>query len=51
MEQTWIIVTLVVIAAVGFIFFLIKRNQKDKKDLEKQLNEDYEKLRDSGPHI
>ena len=51
MEQVWLVVIIVVIAAIGFILLLIRRNLKDKKDLEKQLNEDYEKPRDTGAHI
>lgn len=51
MEQVWPVVVIVVIAAIGFIFLLIKRNQKDKKELERELNQDYEKPKDTGDHI
>ena len=51
MESSWFVIAIVIIAAICLVFFLAKRNVKDKKELEKQLNEDYEKPKDSGPHI
>ena len=37
MEPNWTLITIVIVAAVLLIVFLIWRNQKDKKDLTKQL--------------
>jgi uncharacterized membrane-anchored protein YhcB (DUF1043 family) len=34
METNWITIGAVVILAIGLLIFLIKRNLKDKKDLE-----------------
>jgi preprotein translocase subunit YajC len=43
MESNWYIM---VVLGAGFIFlliFLFRRNQKDRRDLEKELNRDYKK--------
>ena len=37
MEINWIIVTLVIVAVIALIIFLILQNQKDKKALMKHL--------------
>ena len=37
----WMIVVIVLILAVALIAFLVVRNQKDEKELEKKLNKDY----------
>lgn len=51
METNWLVVALVILAAIAVVYFLIKRNLKDKKELEKQLNQDFEKPKDTGTHI
>jgi preprotein translocase subunit YajC len=41
MELNWLTVSIVIVIAIAVIIFLIWRNQKDKKELEKKLiNED-----------
>lgn len=37
MEPNWLIISIVLVAAVLLIVFLIWRNQKDKKELTKKL--------------
>jgi flagellar biosynthesis/type III secretory pathway M-ring protein FliF/YscJ len=37
METNWILITIVIIAAILLIIFLIQRNQKDKKALTRTL--------------
>ena len=37
MELNWLIISIVIIAAIAVIIFLIWRNQKDKNALTKQL--------------
>jgi len=37
METNWTLITIVIIAAVLLIVFLIWRNQKDKEELTKNL--------------
>ena len=37
MEPNWTLITIVIVAAVLLIVFLIWRNQKDQKDLTKKL--------------
>ena len=38
METNWIILTLIFVCAIGLIFFLVKRNRKDKQDVIESLN-------------
>jgi preprotein translocase subunit YajC len=40
MENNWLIIILCIAAAIALIFFLIWRNQKDKKDLMQKLIEE-----------
>jgi FtsZ-interacting cell division protein ZipA len=42
--MNWTILIIVGILALVLIVFTTIRNQKDKKDLEKELNDDYSKL-------
>ncbi|MDO9254692.1 MAG: hypothetical protein Q7U54_04200 [Bacteroidales bacterium] len=42
MEPNWTLITIVIIAIVLLIVFLIWRNQKDKKELTKKLIEEDE---------
>jgi hypothetical protein len=44
--MNWTIVIFVGIAAITLISFLVKRNQKDKKEFVKKLNDDYLKTKD-----
>lgn len=39
------------IAAVALVVFLIMRNQKDEKEFERQLNNDYRKTKDEEGDI
>ncbi|MDR3653093.1 MAG: FeoB-associated Cys-rich membrane protein [Paludibacter sp.] len=39
METKWIIVAIVLICVIAFIVYLIVRNQKDKNEVIKYLNE------------
>jgi FtsZ-interacting cell division protein ZipA len=49
MEPNWTLITIVIVAAVLLIVFLIWRNQKDKNDLMKKLNEE-EDLKKPAEH-
>jgi preprotein translocase subunit YajC len=42
MGTNWIILAIVLLAIIGFILFLILRNQKDKKEITTTLNADTE---------
>lgn len=44
--MTWPVLIIVVIAAIALLIFLVKRNQQDKKEFERQLNQDYHKIKD-----
>ena len=39
MEIKWIIVAVVLVCAIALVLYLIKRNQKDKEELIRFLNE------------
>ena len=39
MKINFILIAVAVVAILGFIYFVIKRNRKDQKDLEKELNQ------------
>lgn len=41
--MNWYIIIPVGIIALGLIYFLLTRNQKDEKEFEGELNEDYPK--------
>lgn len=41
--MNWLILIIVGILAVALIVFLIVKNQKDERQLENQLNNDYKK--------
>ncbi|MEO7317154.1 MAG: hypothetical protein ABIW47_18330 [Ginsengibacter sp.] len=43
--MNWLILIIFGILAVALIVFLVIRNQKDEKDFEKELNNDYPKSR------
>ncbi|MDI1255478.1 MAG: hypothetical protein PSV16_05205 [Flavobacterium sp.] len=38
MEINWLIVLAVAVGAIVLLFFLIKKNWKDEKEVEKELN-------------
>jgi preprotein translocase subunit YajC len=38
METNWFILSIVFIGAIALIIFLIKKNNKDEKEVEKELN-------------
>lgn len=40
MEINWVIVGIVLVSAIVLIVFLIKKNQKDKKDVTAFFNKD-----------
>ena len=39
MKINFILIAVAVVAILGFMYFVIKRNRKDQKDLEKELNQ------------
>lgn len=39
--MNWTVIIIVSILALGLIIFTITRNQKDEKQFEKKLNDDY----------
>lgn len=39
MEENGLLIVVGVIAILAFMYFVIKRNRKDQKDFEKELNE------------
>jgi len=41
--MNWPVIIIVGIAAIGLIIFLVVRNQKDEKEFEQQLKNDYHK--------
>ena len=43
MQFNWLLISIVVVAAIALIVFLIKRNFKDKNSFKKKLNNDYHK--------
>ncbi|MFV5698931.1 hypothetical protein ACM55H_11245 [Flavobacterium sp. ZT3R17] len=40
MELNWIIIAVVLVGAIALILYLIKKNNKDKKDVTKFFNTD-----------
>lgn len=44
MEINWIIITVVAIAAIGLVAYLIRQNQKDQKKVTKYFNTDTSEL-------
>lgn len=43
MELNLPVIILVSVAALILIIFMIRKNQKDKKQFEKEMNQDYKK--------
>jgi len=46
MKENWPYIFLVGVLSLVFIGFLIRQNRKDQKQLERKLNEDYNKTKD-----
>jgi FtsZ-interacting cell division protein ZipA len=44
--MNWAVIIVVGIAAIALIIFLVIRNQKDEKDFEKQVKNDYHKTKE-----
>jgi uncharacterized membrane-anchored protein YhcB (DUF1043 family) len=44
--MNWPVLLIVGIAILALLFFLVKRNLKDEKVFEEQLNNDYHKTKD-----
>lgn len=49
--MNWYILIPFGIVAIALILFLIRRNQKDEKEFEQKVNEDYHKHKDSENDI
>ena len=49
--MNWIFIIVVDIAAIVLVIFLVVRNQKDKKQFEDQLKNDYRKTKDEEGDI
>ncbi len=43
--MNWLVIIIIGILAIALIVFLVRRNQKDEKQFEKQLDSDYPKPR------
>lgn len=44
--MNWPVIIFFGLAAIALIVFLVIRNQKDEKEFEKQINNDYHKTKD-----
>jgi type II secretory pathway pseudopilin PulG len=44
--MNWTVLIIFGIAALALIIFLVVRNQKDEKEFEEQVNNDYHKTKD-----
>ncbi|MGG9961810.1 FeoB-associated Cys-rich membrane protein [Ferruginibacter sp. SUN106] len=49
--MNWPVITVVGIALIGLVIFLVRRNIKDEKDLEQQLKNDYTKPEDDQADV
>jgi FtsZ-interacting cell division protein ZipA len=49
--MNWITIVIFGIVIIGLVVFTIIRNQKDKKELEQQINEDYPKKNEGNGEI
>lgn len=49
--MNWALIIVVGIAAIALIVFLIVRNQKDEKQFEDQVKDDYPKTKDEEGDI
>ncbi len=39
MKINLVVIAIVIVAVLAFVYFIVKRNRKDQKDLEQELNE------------
>lgn len=39
MKVNIVVIVIIIAAILGFVYFVIKRNRKDQKDLEKEINQ------------
>lgn len=39
MKINVVIIAIVIVAILGFVYFIVKRNKKDQKELENELNQ------------
>lgn len=39
MKINFILIAVAIVAILGFVYFVVARNRKDQKDLEKELNQ------------
>ncbi len=52
MKVNFILIAVAIVAVLAFVYFVIKRNRKDQKDLEKQLNQkELKPDKHTGDHI
>lgn len=49
--MNWTIIIIVGVLAIVLIVFLVRRNQKDKKEFEGELNNDYPKTKSSAGDV
>jgi cytochrome b subunit of formate dehydrogenase len=49
MEINWVIIAVVLVGVLALILFLIKKNQKDKKDVTRFFNTDTTIKKESEP--
>lgn len=47
MQINWTVILIVGVLLVALVVFIIIRNNKDRKDLEHKLNEDYRKSKET----
>ena len=51
MQNELLIPKLIILAFIAVLFFLIKKNRKDRKDVEDHLKEDYKRPKKSKSDI
>lgn len=39
MKVNIVVIGIIIIAIIGFVYFVLKRNRKDQKEMEKELNQ------------
>lgn len=49
--MNWLLLVPVALALIALIIFIIKRNKKDEKEFEQQMNEDYPKPKADGNDV
>lgn len=48
METNWTLISIVIVVAIVLIFFLVKRNLKDKEQVTKHFNDLYKGIDDES---